>query len=137
VNPHGIAAPWWNTPMMINERGDVVGFAGVPGDPDGNLTPAFRWSKKDGWHWIPFLPGDIASTASSINNRGVIVGYSNDANTFHPWVLVNGVSRNLNDLIEPNSALTGPIELALDVNDRGEITGTTFSGQAIVLRPVW
>ena len=124
--------------MMINELGDVVGFAGVPNDPDGNLTPAFRWSKKDGWHWIPFLPGDIASTATSINNRGVIVGYSNDASgNLHPWVLVNGVPRNLNDLIEPNSALTGAIELALDVNDRGEITGTTLSGQAIVLGPVW
>jgi probable HAF family extracellular repeat protein len=138
ANPFGTAAPWWNTPMMINELGDVVGFAGVPNDPDGNLTPAFRWNKKDGWHWIPFLQGDIASTASSINNSGVIVGYSNDANgNFHPWVSVNGVLRNLNDLIEPNSALTGAIELALDVNDRGEITGTTLSGQAIVLSPVW
>jgi hypothetical protein len=124
--------------MMINERGDVVGFAGVPDDPDGNLTPAFRWSKKDGWHWIPFLKGDIASTAASINNRGVIVGYSNDAQiNFHPWVLVNGVPRNLNDLVEPGSGLTGPITLAFDVDDRGEITGTTLSGQAIVLRPVW
>jgi probable HAF family extracellular repeat protein len=124
--------------MMINELGDVVGFAGVPNDPDGNLTPASRWNKKDGWRWIPFLQGDIASTASSINNSGVIVGYSNDANgNFHPWVSVNGVLRNLNYLIEPHSALTGAIELALDVNDRGEITGTTLSGQAIVLSPVW
>ena len=138
ANPYGAAAPWWNTPMMINESGDVVGFAGVPDDPDGNLTPAFRWSKKDGWHWIPFLKGDIASTATSINNRGVIVGYSNDAQiNFHPWVLVNGVPRNLNDLVEPGSGLTGPITLAFDVNDRGEITGTTLSGQAIVLRPAY
>jgi uncharacterized membrane protein len=138
VNPHGAAAPWWNTPMMINERGDVVGFAGAPNDPDGNGTPAFRWSKKEGWHFIPFLGSDISSTATSINNRGVIVGYSNDkSNNFHPWVLVNGVPVNLNDLIEPNPALTGPITLALDVNDRGEITGTTLSGQAIVARPVW
>jgi probable HAF family extracellular repeat protein len=104
--------------MMINERGDVVGFAGVPNDPDGNLTPAFRWSKKDGWHWIPFLPGDIASTASSINNGGVIVGYSNDANgNNHPWVLVKGAPINLNDLIEPGSGLTAPILLARDVNE--------------------
>ena len=138
VNPHGPAAPWWNTPMMINEQGDVVGFAGAPNDPDGNATPGFRWSKKEGWHWIPFLDGDIANTPTSINNHGVIVGYSNDAlGHFHPWVLVNHVPKNLNELIEPGSGLTGPIMLALDVNDRGEITGTTMTGQAIIARPVW
>jgi len=138
ANPYGLAAPWWNTPMMINERGDVVGFAGALNDPDGNRTAAFRWSKKGGWHWNPFLQDDISSAATSINNCGVIVGYSNDVNgNFHPWVLVDGVPRNLNDLIEPGSGLTGPIVYALDVNDRGEITGITLSHQAIVLRPVW
>jgi probable HAF family extracellular repeat protein len=138
VNPYGAAAPWWNTPMMINELGDVVGFAGVPNDPNGNLTPPFRWSRKDGWHWIPLLQGDIAGVATSINNLGIIVGYSNDANgKLHPWVWANGVTRNLNDLIEPDSALTGPIALAFDINDGGDITGTTTTGQAIIVSPIW
>jgi probable HAF family extracellular repeat protein len=138
VNPYGAAAPWWNTPMMINELGDVVGFAGVPNDPDGDLTPPFRWSKKYGWQWIPLLQGDIAGVATSINNFGVIVGYSNDANgNLHPWVSVNGVTKNLNDLIAPNAGLTGPIALAFDINDAGEITGTTSSGQAIIINPIW
>jgi probable HAF family extracellular repeat protein len=138
VNPYGAAAPWWNTPMMINERGDAVGFAGVPNDPNGNFTPPFRWSKKQGWHWIPLLQGDIAGVATSINNRGVIVGYSNDANgNLHPWVRVNGVTRNLNDLIEPGSGLTAPIALAFDINDHGEITGSTATNQAIIASPVW
>jgi probable HAF family extracellular repeat protein len=137
-NPYGAAAPYWNTPMMINERGDVVGFAGVPNDPNGVLTPAFLWTRKSGWVWLPFLQGDIAAVATGINNRGVIVGYSNDIhNNFHPWVFVNGTPRNLNDLIEPGSGLTGPIALAFDINDRGEITGTTTTGQAIVATPVW
>lgn len=35
-NPYGTAAPYWNTPMMINEHGEVVGFAGVPNDPGGH-----------------------------------------------------------------------------------------------------
>jgi probable HAF family extracellular repeat protein len=137
ANPYGAAAPWWNTPMMINELGEVVGFAGAPNDPDGNYTPPFRWSKKDGWHWIPLLQGDIAGVATSINNNGVIVGYSNDANgNLHPWVSVNGKTRNLNSLVEPGSA-AGPIALAFDINDRGEITGTTAANQAIIATPVW
>jgi len=136
VNPNG--ALYWNTPMMINERGDVVGFAGVPNDPLGLRTPPFLWTKKTGWMWLPLLQGDITGTASSINNHGVIVGYSSDAggNT-HPWVFAHGVTRNLNDLIEPGSGITGSIVLAFDINDRGEISGTTTSGQAIVATPVW
>jgi probable HAF family extracellular repeat protein len=137
-NPYGDAAPYWNTPMMINEHGEVVGFAGVPNDPAGVYTLAFRWSKKDGWEWVPLLPGEVSGTASSINNRGVMVGYSNDANgNLHPWVRKDGVTWNLNDLIEPGSGLTGPISLAFDINDRGEISGTTFTGQAFVAIPVW
>jgi probable HAF family extracellular repeat protein len=137
VNPYGAAAPWWNTPMMINERGDVVGFAGFPNDPDGDFTPPFRWSKNGGWHWIPLLQGDIAGVATSINNGGVIVGYSNDADgNLHPWVWANGKTANLNNLIEPGSGLTGPISLAFDINDRGEITGTTTTNQAFIARPV-
>jgi uncharacterized membrane protein len=135
-NPNG--APYWNTPMMINELGDVVGFAGVPNDPTGVYTPPFLWTKKGGWAWLPLLPGDIAGAATSINNHRVIVGYSNDVNNnSHPWVWLNGVTRNLNDLVEPDSGLTGPIAYAFDVNDRGEITGTTTTGQAIVATPVW
>src|SRR5262249_8200254 len=38
----------WNTPMSINDRGDIVGFAGTdPNDLDGNLLRAFIWTRKD------------------------------------------------------------------------------------------
>lgn len=135
VNPNG--APYWNTPMMINERGDVVGFAGVPNDPLGALTPPFLWTRQGGFRFLPMLQGDIAGAATSINMRRQVVGYSNDANNnFHPWIWQDGVVRNLNDLVEPGSQLTGPIELAFDINDRGEITGTTLTGQAFVAAPV-
>lgn len=135
VNPNG--APYWNTPMMINEQGVVVGFAGVPGDAAGNFTPSFIWSREEGWAFLPLLPGDIASVATSINGYRQVVGYSNDANgNFHPWIWQDGVTTNLNDLIEPGSGLTGPLLLAFDINDRGEITGTSATGQAFVAIPV-
>lgn len=135
VNPNG--APYWNTPMMINERGDVVGFAGVPGDPAGNETPPFLWTRKGGFAFLPLLQGDIAGVATSINAQRQVVGYSNDvAGNFHPWIWQNGITTNLNDLIEPDSGLTGPIKLDFDINDRGEITGTTTTGQAFVAAPI-
>jgi probable HAF family extracellular repeat protein len=143
VNPNG--ALYWNTPMMINQRGDVVGFAGVPNDPAGNFTPPFMWTRQGGWRWLP-LPvitvagvgrQDIAGVATSINNRRQVVGYSNDSvPNFHAWIWQDGVTRNLNDLVEPGSALQGSLELAFDINDRGEITGATTSGQAFLAVPV-
>jgi probable HAF family extracellular repeat protein len=135
VNPNG--APFWNTPMMLNELGDVVGFAGVPGDAAGNFTPPFLWTRARGWQFLPLLAGDIAGVATSINYSRQVVGYSNDAiPNFHPWIWQNGVLTNLNALIEPGSLLTGPMQLAFDINDEGEITGVTTTGQAIVLTPI-
>jgi probable HAF family extracellular repeat protein len=134
VNPNG--APFWNTPMMINQQGDVVGFAGVPGDPAGNFTPPFMWTREQGWVFLPLLKGDIAGVATSINERHQVVGYSNDANNnFHPWIWQDGVLTNLNDLIEPGSGVTDPLELAFDINDQGEIVGSTTTGEAFVATP--
>jgi probable HAF family extracellular repeat protein len=137
VTPFGDQAPYWNTPMMLNQRGDVVGFYGVPNDPGANFSLAFLWNREDGFQKLPLLAGDISSTASSINNRRQVVGYSNDASgTNHPWIWQNGIVRNLNDLIEPGSGLTGPIEIAFDINDEGVITGRSTTKQAIVAVPV-
>jgi probable HAF family extracellular repeat protein len=134
-NPNG--AQYWNTPMMINERGEVVGFLGVPGDTFGNFTPPFLWTKAGGLTILPMPSGDIAGAATSINERGQIVGYSNDASgDVHPLLWQNGQVTNLNALIEPNPELTAPIALLFDINDRGEITGGTLNGQAIVATPV-
>jgi probable HAF family extracellular repeat protein len=137
VNPNG--AQYWNTPMMINERGDVVGFMGYPGDPAGNFTPPFMWTREGGVQFLPLLSGDIAGTGTSINARRQVVGYSNDASSppnFHPWIWQNGQLTNFNTLIEPNPALTGPIALLFDINDRGEITGSTTTNQAILATPI-
>lgn len=141
--PYGDQAPWWNTPMMINERGDVVGFYGVPNDPAGNFTPPFIWTREKGFRSIPLLAGDIAGVATSINNSGQVVGYSNDAKgTFHAWIWEGGMVRNLSALIEPGSGLTGPNMLAFDINDLGEIAGGTTDStgaaiQAFALKPLY
>jgi uncharacterized membrane protein len=135
VNPNG--APYWNTPMMINERGDVVGFAGAPNDPDGNFTPPFMWTRRGGFRFLPMLPGDVAGVAASINELRQVVGYSNDLNgAIHPSLWIGGTVTNLNDLIEPGSGLTGPIQFLFDINDRGEITGRSTTGQAFVAVPI-
>ena len=140
-NPNG--APYWNTPMMINQHGVVVGFVGTPGDSAGDVTLAFIWTRKEGFAFLPLLQGDISSTATSVNERGQVVGYSNDAaGDLHAWIWQDGVTRNLNELVEPNADLTGPIGLAFDINDAGQIIGTTTSPQAILhqailVTPVW
>ena len=41
-------APWWNTPTAINQRGDVVGFAGDPAFVEGDILHAFMWTRDDG-----------------------------------------------------------------------------------------
>jgi probable HAF family extracellular repeat protein len=133
-------APYFNTPMMINQRGDVVGFAGAPEDPAGNFTPPFAWNAQQGWRFLPLLSGDIAGVATSINNQRTIVGYSNDASgNLHAWLLWHGKLYNLNDLFLPGDGLEGTGRLAFDINDRGEITGaavTATSSQAFVAVPV-
>jgi probable HAF family extracellular repeat protein len=135
VNPNG--APFWNTPMMINEHDDVVGFAGVPGDAAGAFTPPFMWTREQGWVFLPLLAGDIAGAATSINESRQVVGYSNDASgNLHPWIYQNGTLTNFNALIEPGSGLTGPVALLFDINDEGVITGSTTTQQAFVATPI-
>lgn len=141
VNPNG--APYWNTPNMINERGDVVGFAGAPGDLDGNLTPPFLWTRANGFQILPMLAGDIGGSAQSINNRGEIVGYAYPSSfVAHPlyWRRGSAAPVDLNTLIEPVAGYV--LSIANDINDRGEITGvaTATDGSkkrvAFVARPM-
>ena len=135
VNPNG--APYWNTPMMINEQGVVVGFAGVPGDAAGNFTPSFIWSREEGWAFLPLLPGDIASVATSIN------GYRRSRRVFQqcqrqfPSVdLARWRDDESQRTHRAGVGADGPLLLAFDINDRGEITGTSATGQAFVAIPV-
>ena len=120
-------APWWNTPVAINDRGIVVGFLGDPRDVTGDITHAFIWSRQTGLQRL--VPGDYSdndtdnSTATSINNLGQVVGYyvAADGNLHgFVWDPDEGL-QDLNDLKQ--STYTSLIQLATDINDRGQITG--------------
>jgi len=131
-NPNG--AGYWNTPNMINERGDVVGFAGVPGDVAGAYTPPFLWTRKQGFRILSMLDGDVGGSAQSINNHGQIVGFAyTDPNAAaHALFWSDGAvaAIDLNKLIEPVAGLV--LNVANDINDRGEITGIATSANGSV-----
>ena len=40
-----LGAQWWNTPTAINQRGDIVGFAGDPAFVEGDILHAFIWTR--------------------------------------------------------------------------------------------
>jgi probable HAF family extracellular repeat protein len=111
----------WNTPMAINQRGDVAGFAAMPGsDPDDPILHAFLWTKRDGIRDLGTLPGDTISEAHGINERRQVVGLSCGA-TCRAFLWEDGVMTDLNTLVAPG--YTGVLTDARDINDLGEITG--------------
>jgi probable HAF family extracellular repeat protein len=118
-----LGAEWWNTPTAINQRGDIVGFAGDPSFPEGDILHAFIWTTRDGIRPVGALPGHVHSEAYGINERGQVVGVSCDANFVdcRAFVWDNGVMKDLNDLKDPG--YSARLEQAKDINDRGEITG--------------
>jgi probable HAF family extracellular repeat protein len=125
VDLGNLGAPWWNTPTNINERGDVVGFAGAPNDPDGNFLQAFIWTARAGIQPLGFLPGDVHSEAYGINERRQVVGLSCDADgNCRAFIWENGVMRDLNDF-KPAS-YTARLEQARDINEAGEIAGRSI-----------
>ena len=121
-----LGAPWWNTPTNINQRGDVVGFAGDPAFPDGDILHAFIWTEKEGIRPLGALPGHIHSEAYGINERRQVVGLSCDAAFVdcRAFIWQNGVMTDLNDLKPAN--YTARLEQAKDINEAGEIAGRSF-----------
>jgi probable HAF family extracellular repeat protein len=127
VDLGNLGAPWWNTPTNINQRGDVVGFAGDPAFPDGDILHAFIWTEKDGIRPLGALPGHIHSEAYGINEKRQVVGISCDADFIdcRAFIWENGVMTDLNTL-KP-AAYTAILEQAKDINEAGEIAGRSFN----------
>jgi probable HAF family extracellular repeat protein len=133
----------WNTPASINDLGQVVGFANFPGAKDrrGEFNErAFYWDKQNGLIKIGVVEGDSTSDATSINNSGVVVGYSNAADgSTRAFIWKMGSKPvDLNTLVV--GGYGGKLIDARDINDAGEITGAAFNSSgkrvAFIARPV-
>ena len=118
----------WNTPMAINQRGDVVGFANAPDtDPPNDFNVrAFLFTKQGGIRNLGTLPGDATSQALGINEWRQVVGLSCGA-TCRAFVWENGVMTDMNEL--DSSGSTETLRIAGDINDLGEISGQTVNAQ--------
>ncbi len=123
VDLGNLGAQWWNTPTAINERGDVVGFAGDPAFPEGDYLHAFIWTKRDGIKPLGALPGHVHSEAYGINEHRQVVGISCDADFVDCRAVVweNGVVTDLNTVKQ--TSYTARLEQGKDIDEDGEITG--------------
>ena len=111
----------WNTPMAINELGDVVGFANTK--PGAGFSLHAFFSSHMGGAPIDLgvlYAGDTVSQALGINNRGQVVGLSCGANGCRGFLWQDGAMTDLNKLALDYNGL---IEDAQDINDLGQITG--------------
>jgi probable HAF family extracellular repeat protein len=120
-------APWWNTPTAINQRGDVVGFAGDPAFVEGDILHAFLWTREDGIRQLKPLqrrvPAHVDSEAYGINERRQVVGVSCDADLVDCRAVVWNNGTVPTDLNELKGSYSAHLESAKDINNKGEITG--------------
>jgi probable HAF family extracellular repeat protein len=120
----------WNTPMAMNDRGEVVGFANAAGTepPTAFNYRAFRWTRKTGMQDLGTLDGDTRAQALGINERGQVVGLSRGTG-FRGFLWEDGVMVDLNQRIASGSRDT--IIVAGDINDFGIITGQSVDASGV------
>jgi len=122
-----LGAEWWNTPTAINQRGDIVGFAGDPAFVEGDIVHAFMWTKEDGIRQLKPLPRrtppHVDSEAYGINEARQVVGISCDADFVDCRAVVWNHGNTPTDLNDFKGSYGPRLESAKDINDNGEITG--------------
>ena len=130
----------WNTPMAINQEGDVAGFAPIDDtDPDNPQFHAFLWTKGHPMQDLGTLEGDLFSEALGINVRRQVVGLScqnaDGSGVCRAFLWENGKMTDLKTLA-PGYA--DQLTQAQDINDIGVITGRalTAAGERPAFRAV-
>ncbi len=114
----------WNTPVAINNHGEVVGFANTSGDENAAPSPTgFIWTRANGIQALPLLGDDTNSIAFDVNEKGQVVGQSAGA-TLRAFLYEGGTMFDLNVLIQAGSSLY--LTDAQGINDQGEIAGTAL-----------
>ncbi len=111
----------WNTPMAINQRGDIVGFANDSAADGTSFNPR-AFVKFDGQpiRRLEMLPGDVTSQALGINEWRQIVGQSCDADgNCRAFLWHDGTVQDLGAIDDGEAALL----TANDIDDFGWITG--------------
>jgi probable HAF family extracellular repeat protein len=128
-------APWWNTPTAINQRGDIVGFAGDPAFVEGDIVHAFMWTREDGIRQLKPLPRrtppHVDSEAYGINEARQVVGISCDADFVDCRAVVWNRGNTPTDLNDLKGSYAPRLESAKDINDNGEITGRAIDANGV------
>jgi probable HAF family extracellular repeat protein len=130
-------AAWWNTPTAINQRGDVVGFAGDPAFVEGDVLHAFMWTGEDGIRQLKPLPNrtpkHVDSEAYGINEARQVVGVSCDADQVDCRAVIWDHGNTPTDLNDLKGGYSAVLALAKDINNKGEITGRAIDPSTGVL----
>ncbi|MEZ0471814.1 hypothetical protein [Luteimonas salinilitoris] len=115
----------WNTPMAINQRGDVVGFANASADDGSDFNPrAFLWIRGKPVRNLGMLDGDDDSQATGINARRQVVGTSCGTGGCRAFLWQNGAMQDLNALVSVPDGMV--LTVANDIDDLGRISGQAF-----------
>jgi len=118
----------WSGATAINDLGQIVGYAGMPFDPDtGNLYPSSAFLYDGGvLHNLGSLAPGADSGARDINNLGQIVGFALLDGMSRAFLYEHGAMVDLNALIDPASGWV--VEDAAAINDLGQIAARACKG---------
>jgi probable HAF family extracellular repeat protein len=123
INIGDLGGVAWNTPMAINRKGDIVGFANRSAADGGSFRPgAFLSTKPGKIEDLGALDDDPFSQALGINENRQVVGVSYSAGfaRCRAFLWEHGV---MIDLAELSPGYSDHLCAANDINDLGQITG--------------